>query len=250
MASKINQVLQKWPTNTVATARWLRSEGIDHRLANTYVRSGWLNRIDHGAYMRAGSDIDWTGGIFAVQTQLGIDVHIGSVSAFELQGYAHYLALGGREVVLFGKSGIKLPAWFMHHQWSAPVRLVTSNALQYGTEYTVTTKVEGIELTIASLELAAFEMMYLVPNQQPYEEAVQILESLTILRPQVVQQLLESCSSVKTKRLFMHAAEQHNLPWLTDLDLSNVDFGSGRRSIHMGGKLDYKYNLVVSDPIE
>ena len=46
--------------------------------------------------------------------------------------------------------------------------------------------------------------------------------------------LLESCSSVKIKRLFMHAAEQLNHPWLSRLDLSNVDFGSGKRTIHAG----------------
>ena len=31
-------------------------------------------------------------------------------------------------------------------------------------------------------------------------------------------------------------------------DLSKVDFGSGRRTIHPGGSLDKKYDLVVADP--
>jgi hypothetical protein len=74
------------------------------------------------------------------------------------------------------------------------------------------------------------------------------MESLTSLRPQVVQKLLEGCNSVKTKRLFMHAAERANHSWLKHLDLSKVDFGSGRRTIHTGGRLDKKYDLVVVDP--
>jgi hypothetical protein len=51
-------------------------------------------------------------------------------------------------------------------------------------------------------------------------------------------------------RLFMHAAEQLDHLWLSRLDLSNIDFGSGRRTIHAGGRLDKKYNLVVADPVQ
>ena len=111
-------------------------------------------------------------------------------------------------------------------------------------------KFEGIELEVATLERAAFEMMYLVPKRQSYEEALQIMESLASLRPQVVQRLLECCTSVKTKRLFMHAAEKLDHPWLSRLNLSYIDFGSGRRTIHAGGRLDKKYSLVVADPVQ
>ena len=251
MSSKINRVLQKWPTRTVATLRWLRSEGVDHRLADKYVQSGWLKRLGHGAYVRAGTtSVDWPGGVHALQTQLGLDVHPGAITAMELHGYAHYLALGGRRVILFGKPGIKLPSWFMRHQWSQAVVLVTSGIFDKGNECTSILEVEGVKLAIATLERAAFEMMYLVPKRQSYEEALLVMESLTTLRPQVVQRLLENCTSVKTKRLFMHAAEQLGHSWLSHLDLSNVDFGSGRRSIHAGGRLDSKYDLVVADPVQ
>ena len=247
MASKINQLLQNWPNNTVATARWLRSEGVDHRLADKYVRSGWLVRLAHGAYIRAGSDIDWPSGVYALQNQLGLGIHIGAITALELRGYTHYLALRGREVILFGHSGVKLPKWFIQHHWSQPVKFITSNTFQNGVEYTSVLKMDGIELITSSLEQAVLEMMYLVPDRQSYEEAVRIMESLTTLRPNIVQELLESCSSVKTKRLFMHVAELCELPWLSQLELSRVNFGSGRRSIHTGGKLYSKYNLVVAD---
>lgn len=33
-----------------------------------------------------------------------------------------------------------------------------------------------------------------------------------------------------------------------DLDLARVDFGSGKRTIHPGGRLDARYHLVVEDP--
>ena len=120
-----------------------------------------------------------------------------------------------------------------------------------GTEKTTSTvPVDEVDLEVATLERAALEMMYLVPKRQSYEEAFQAMESLTSLRPQVVQQLLVCCTSVKTKRLFMHAAERANHAWLKHLDLSKVDFGSGRRTIHAGGHLDKKYDLVVADPAQ
>ncbi len=250
MSTKINLVLKKLPYATVATSRWLNEQGVDHRLADQYVRSGWLERIGHGAYIRAGSSVDWAGGVHALQTQLGLDVHPGGITAVELRGYAHYLPLGKRLVILFAKPGVSLPAWFVRYQWSHPVKLTTCGAFKESATFTSTVKVGSVEIAIATLELAAFEMFYQVPNQQSYEEALQVMESLGTIRPTVVQRLLEDCTSIKTKRLFMHAAEQVGHLWLAHLDLSSVEFGSGRRSIHKGGKLNAKYNLVVEDPIQ
>ena len=248
MGSKINQLLQQWPAGTAATLRWLNRRSVDRRLADKYVQSGWLERLGHGAYKRAGSTVDWVGAVSALQTQLTLDVHPGGITAIELRGYTQYLSLGAREVVLFGNPGTKLPAWFETHAWSRPVTLVTTGVFA-GTEKTTSKfPVDGVDLEVSTLERTAFEMMCLVPKRQSYEEACQVMESLTALRPQVVQHLLENCTSVKTKRLFMHAAERANHSWLKRLDLSKVDFGSGRRTIHAGGRLDKKYDLVVADP--
>lgn len=250
MASKINQLLQQWPPRTVGTLRWLRSRGVDRRLAEKYVRSGWLERLGHGAYKRTGAAVDWTGAVHALQTQLGFDLHPGGMTAIELRGYAHYLSFGRRDIVLFGKPGTKLPGWFEGHRWSQPIKLVTTGVFAGNDKGTSSLQVDEVELDVATLEQAAFEMMYLLPKRQSYEEAIQIMESLTSLRPQFVQPLLENCTSVKTKRLFMHAAERSRHPWLKRLDLSKVDFGSGRRTIHQGGHLDSKYDLIVADPVQ
>ena len=247
MSSKINRILQKLPHGTVATLRWLRSEDVDRRLADKYVRSGWLTRLGHGAYVRAGLSVDWVGGVHALQTQLGLNVHPGGITAAELRGYAHYLALGGRSVVLFGEPGVTLPSWFRNHRWPQPVEFVTTGAFEKVEECTSMVEVDGIRILTATIEQAVFEMMYLVPDQQYYEEAYHIMVSLTTARPHVVQKMLEGCTSVKTKRLFMHAAEHIGHSWVSHLDLSKVDFGSGVRSIHAGGQLNRKYKLVVEE---
>ena len=250
MGSKINQLLQKWPPGQVATLRWLGSLGVDRRLADKYVQSGWLERLGHGAYKRVSATVDWAGAVHALQTQLGLAVHPGGITAIDLRGYTHYVAFGARDVLLFGNPGMKLPAWFQGHSWSRPVTLVTTGVFAGNDKATSILPVDEVDLEVATLEQAAFEMMYLVPKRQAYEEAFQVMESLTSLRPPVVQQLLEGCTSVKTKRLFMHAAERANHPWLKRLELSTVDFGSGRRTIHAGGRLDKKYDLVVADPAQ
>lgn len=246
MSRKINKLLQNWPTNAVASQRWLNSQGVDRRLADKYARSGWLTRLGHGAYVRPGDTVDWPGGLKAIQSQLGLDVHPGGITAFDLRGYGHYIALGARRVTLFGAPATKLPAWFTSHSWSRPISLVTTRSLTQGDNATSTVSLSGVEIEVATLERAAFEMMYLVPKRQSYEEAMQVMESLTALRPTLVQQLLETCTSVKTKRLVMHAAERLKLPWISRIDLAQVDFGSGPRTIHPGGQLNKKYKLILA----
>ena len=251
MTSKINQLLQQWSPRTVGTLRWLRSRGVDRRLADKYVQSGWLERLGHGAYKRTGAAVDWTGAVHALQTQLGFDLHPGGMTAMELRGYAHYLSFGRREIVLFGKPGTKLPAWFEGHRWSRPVRLVTTGVFAGNDNGTSLLQVDEVEVDVATLERAAFEMMYLLPKRQSYEEAIQSHGIADVPASAVrTARLLENCTSVKTKRLFMHAAERSHHRWLKRLDLSKVDFGSGRRTIHRGGRLDSKYDLVVADPVQ
>jgi len=43
----------------------------------------------------------------------------------------------------------------------------------------------------------------------------------------------------------MSIAEKEKHEWLSKLDLTNVNFGSGKRVIGKGGKLDGKYNLSL-----
>jgi hypothetical protein len=50
---------------------------------------------------------------------------------------------------------------------------------------------------------------------------------------------------VKVKRLFMYLAEREAHAWVKKVDLSHVDFGSGKRVIGKGGKLNVKYNLSL-----
>jgi Transcriptional regulator, AbiEi antitoxin, Type IV TA system len=100
-------------------------------------------------------------------------------------------------------------------------------------------------IRISSPERAAMEMLYYVPLEQGFDEAERIMESLLTLRPALVQKLLETCNSVKVKRLFMYMAEKSSLPCVERLDLGKVDFGKGDRTVLEGGRLDPKYRITI-----
>jgi len=89
------------------------------------------------------------------------------------------------------------------------------------------------------------EVLYGVPQVDSYEEARLLMEGLSTLRPRLVQALLEHCASVKVKRLFMFLAENCKHGWAGKVDLSKVDFGSGKRVLKKGGRFDAKYQITV-----
>ena len=72
-----------------------------------------------------------------------------------------------------------------------------------------------------------------------------VMEMLSGLRPELVQELLERCSSVKVKRLFMYMAEKTKYAWVEDIDKTKIDFGSGRRMIVPKGKYIREYNMTI-----
>jgi len=56
-------------------------------------------------------------------------------------------------------------------------------------------------IKIPSLERSVLVMIYLVPEQVTLNEAYQIIEILSAVKPNEFQMLLEKCSSIKVKPL-------------------------------------------------
>ncbi len=247
--SKLNRLLTAWPQGTVAVSRWLEAQGAYQQLVHEYEKSGWIQRVGHGAYVRAGGTVEWTGGLYALQEQLKLPIHAGAKTALQLQGYAHYLAMGkGGSVTLFGSSGTRLPAWFRNYDWGLELRYSTTKLFADDPKAGLSKKeLATYAITVSAPERAMMEVLYLVPAEESFEEAGLLMEGLTTLRPRLVQSLLEQCRSVKVKRLFMVLAEACNHAWVRNLDLSKVDFGKGKRMIVKGGRLDAKYNITVPD---
>jgi hypothetical protein len=244
--SKLQNLMTSFPKGIVLTVNLLKEHGFDAQLLARYKKSHWLEPLGNGAYRRHGEKVDWQGGLAALQQQSKLEVHCGARTALELQGYGHYAAFAARTVYLFGCPGQKLPKWFREYNWDVKVLYRMTGLFPRGIEdgY-VDFPVDDFAIRVSSPERAAMEMLYYVPSEQGFDEAERIMESLLTLRPALVQRFLETCNSVKTKRLFMYMAEKGGLPWVKQLDLRKVDFGKGDRTVVEGGRLDPKYRITV-----
>ena len=245
--SKINQLLKLWPPGTVAVLPWLERQGVYQQLVHEYEKTSWLRRVGQGAFAKAGDQVEWAGGLYAIQEQLKLPIHVGGKTALQIQGYAHFLPMGkGTMVSLFGLPNVKLPAWFKQYRWGIKLRYTTTNLFAGEADRGLTKKEMGqYGIKVSAPERAIMEVIYGVPQVDSYDEARLLMEGLTTLRPPVVQSLLEKCASVKVKRLFMFLAENCKHAWVRKVDVLKVDFGKGKRALVKGGRLDSKYNITV-----
>jgi len=245
--SKINQLLRQWPEGAVGTMDWLRQRGVSKKLANWHVRSGWLGRIGSGAFVRGGDQPDWTGGVFALQSQLGLTVHVGGLSALELQGRAHFVPLGRKRVLLVSDRQERLPCWFRNHDWGVDVvHRCAASLFEAPPGQSLTVLPCGkYSVVLSTRERAIMEVIHFAKTNADIEHARELMTGLGLLRPNVVQPLLETCKSVKVKRFFLWSAENAQHPWFPRLDLSRLSLGTGKRQVYERGVYDPHYKITV-----
>ena len=223
------------------TLDYLKQNGINRDLIKRYRRSGWIESVGRAAYKLAGDNLELAGGLYAVQKQLEQKIHIGARTALEMKGYGHYLGPGIRKVFLFGQPGEYLPVWFKEYDWPVAYYYTTTNLFPDNLPSSLTeSKYKDINITMSAPERAALEMLHLIPEEQGFDEALQIMKSLTTLRPDLLQKLLENCRSIKVKRLFMYMSESENHFWFSELNPDRINLGSGKRVVIKDGNLDKK----------
>jgi hypothetical protein len=245
-SKKLNQLLNNWSPGTVYLSSWLKKKGYSSDLVRDYKKGNWITTIGDNAVARSGDKVTWEGGVYALQSQLALPVHVGGKTSLEIAGYAHYLRFENKKVYLFGSAGTRLPAWFKNYDWGVKIKFISSNLLSDADTPALTEKPFGaFSIKCSAPERAIMEELYLVPQKESFEEAFHLMEGLTTLRPALVQKLLENCSSVKVKRIFMFMAEKANHPWVKKLDLKKIDFGKGKRVLVKGGSFDKKHQITV-----
>ena len=129
ISSKLNRLLSSQPLGVVLCSSWLVENGYSLDLQQRYKKSQWFESIGAGALIRYGDHVDYLGGVYAMQTQLGLSLHPGGRTALGLQGKAHYLELSPKHVQLFGAHGEHVPLWFKKQDWSVNVKYTLSNFL-------------------------------------------------------------------------------------------------------------------------
>lgn len=241
--NKLNLMLQQWPASGLLTTASLRAQGISGALLRHYVRRHWLAQAGRGVYRRPGDTPGWAAALHAVQQGEGLAVHVGGLTALELQGYGHYL--GERPLFLYALPRTRLPVW-VEEVAGRKVRFCQTNFLTNAPEdslYCAT--VEGVKVSVSTPERAALEMLYHVPRDIGFSEAFEIAGGLAALRVELLQALLEGCTSVKVNRLFLYYAREGGHSWYPSLDHSRINLGAGKREIVKGGTLDKEFLLTV-----
>lgn len=242
--SKINLLLQSQPQGVVFLSSWLVSQGYSLDLQKRYKSSQWMQSIGNGAMIRVGDKVDYLGAVYSLQQQLGLSVHPAGRSALSLLGKAHYLEFAASRVVLFGQTKEILPTWFRKRDWG--IKLDYHQSLFLPVDIGMTeVELKTFSIKLSSPARAIMECLYLAPLHQDLVECFELMEGLNNLRPQLVQELLEQCTSIKVKRLFLYLAEKVNHDWVKYLNLEKIDLGRGKRSIIKNGVYIPKYQITV-----
>lgn len=244
----------------MVSSRWLRAHGYASNLVARYVASGWLQSPARGVYLRKGGKPTWEGLLHTLQFREQLPLHVGGRFALARQGHEHYLRLGeSATVTLYGPA--KLPAWASKLPLRERVQTCGTGpfdwpalALDADTS-DATLNAQGLEramddtraagLVFSTPERAILELCDEKPDSPLVHEANALMQGLATLRPQLVSTLLQHCTSVKAKRLFLALADRNRHAWLAHVQLQSVDLGRGKRVLVRGGKLNRKYQITL-----
>ncbi|MEZ5691661.1 MAG: type IV toxin-antitoxin system AbiEi family antitoxin [Rickettsiales bacterium] len=244
---KIKKLLALHRQGTVSLAAWLVASGISTDLQAYYRKSGWLQSIGRGAFIRPNDTVNWQGGLYALQSQSHLPVHVGALTALSMKGMAHYVRVGGEPVFLFSSPNTTLPTWFRNYDWGVRLHHISTSILP--NEVGIMEHEEKtFTIRIASPERAIMECLHLAPDKLDLVECYQVIEGLTTLRPKLLQSLLEQCNSIKVKRVFLYMAKKAGHDWYKRLDSNKLDLGTGSRTITKG-VYDAEFAITVPEEL-
>ena len=185
--SKLNFLLSRRPSNIVLITPWLREKGYSKQLIKRYCDSGWLINVGHGAYIRSGDNLNWSGALYALQEDLDFPIHVGGISAIEYFGLAHNIVMDEKHHPIYfyntGAQKRKLPGWFKKNfsQHIYVQRHLFTEQIGFEKK-----RIDNISIILSSPERAILELLDLVPKAFSYVHANDLIENLRLLRPDIL----------------------------------------------------------------
>lgn len=253
-SSLLSQLLQALPEGVAVPSVWLSAQGISPQLVRKYVASSWLVPLARGVYARPSFPVAWQGAVLGLQRLAHRSVHVGGLSALNLQNLAHYLPLGGESSIHLWNDAAptRMPSWIkdialpqtmvFHREELFDSTLASEGLVK------VSTQVRDWTLSVSAPERAMMEVLSLVDETpESFSHAAELFEGLPALRPALVQRLLVGCRSIKVKRLFLFLATRQGEPWSRKLDVAQIELGSGKRMVTRGGRLDARFFITVPE---
>lgn len=224
--SKLNTLYTRLAQGTPLTSEDLAVLGISADLAVHYVRAGWLTRLARGVFCRPNDSLTLHPSLVLLQRRLE-GLHVGGKTALDWYGMRQYVAQQP-VLQLYGWASGRLPEWFTE-RFPAEYhrkRLFDEkpNALLHVGPFE---KRSGAP-QVSAPERALLELLSDVGVRQPLLEARELVESAYSLRADVLRELLQRCTSVKTVRLCLQLGREASLPWAAKLDPATLPTGSDR----------------------
>ena len=222
--SKLNALYTRLPPGMPLTSDDLAALGISADLAVHYVRAGWLARLSRGVFCRPNDTLALHPSLILLQRRLK-GLHVGGKSALDWYGVRQYVAQQP-VLQLYGWAAGRLPEWFTerfpaeYHRKrlfdEQPGALLHAGPFE---------KRSGAP-QVSAPERALLELLSDVGVRQPLQEARELVESAYSLRVDVLRELLQRCTSVKTVRLCLQLGREASLPWAAKLDPATLPTGS------------------------
>ena len=240
-----NCLFLKWKDEEVHTYSWFKFHGISRQSIHQCLNNGLIKKLGGGTYIKANDELNWHAAIFTAQKELQLPLHVSGQSALEMQGSGHFIQLGKKPLVyIIKRKEIRIPIWLKKNDWSVKFRFKTSTLFPSNLgliEYDQS----KFHFTLSSKERAIMEMIDSLDLTDSFETLERYFEGLLDLRSSLVQKLLENCSSIKVKRVFLHMADKLRLPVMKKTNIRRVELGRGKRVVSKKGKLNKTYNITV-----
>ncbi|MDX3775596.1 type IV toxin-antitoxin system AbiEi family antitoxin domain-containing protein [Chromatiaceae bacterium AAb-1] len=223
-SSKLNMLYTRLMPGMPITSEDLAALGISADLAVHYVRSGWLTRLARGVYCRPNDTLALHPSLLLLQRKLE-GLHVGGKSALDWYGVRHYVS---QQPVLhlYGWITGRLPEWFTEHFPAEYRRKRLFDEQPDALLHVAPFEKRSGAPQVSTPERALLELLSEVGVRQSLQEARELVESTYSLRADVLRELLQHCTSVKTVRLCLQLGREGSLPWVKKLEPATLPTGS------------------------
>ena len=240
-----DRLFLNWQDEAVHTHSWFESHSISRQSIHQCLKSKLIKKLGGGAYIKAKDKLNWQAALFTAQKELQLPFHVAGQTALELQGLGHFVKMGKKApVYIVKREKARVPIWLKNNNWGVIFHFKTSSLfppdlglMKYNQS--------KFHFTLSSRERAIMEMIHYLDLKDSFETLERYFEGLLNLRGSLVQKLLENCSSIKVKRVFLYMADKLELSLMKHLNTRRIQLGCGKRVVSESGKLDKNYNITV-----
>lgn len=241
--NKLNQLLQRSNQGGLLFSSWLKGNGYSDQLVKKYRDSGWLSALSKGVMYRTGDKLNSFSVLESYNGQLNKNCHIAAHSALELSGFNHYVPMGKPLLVVSHPVKEPIPLWMKSGEFDRTLKFFSTETFLKPQQTSFNLDYPHLPASVP--EQAFLECLLLAPKQYTYMDLYYIMEQLTTLRPDIMQDLLENTDNLKVKRMFLYMAEKAAHYWFDSLDTNKIKLGTSKLQLVENGTYISKYKITV-----